>query len=48
MTIFRVNVYTPAIFHIQFKQNNIGTLCLQDALHRNRFTQHMLSKSSTS
>lgn len=27
---------------------NIGTLCLQDALHRNMFTQHMLSNSSTS
>lgn len=42
---------TPAVFYIQFKQKylfNIGTLCLQDALHRNTFTQHLLSNSSTS
>lgn len=44
-------MYKPAIFYIQFKQKylfNIGTLCLQDSLHRNMFTQHMLSNSSTS
>lgn len=49
MTFFQGKCIHLLYFTYNLNRNifNIGTLCLQDTLHRNMFTQHTLSNSST-